>query len=188
MAPVSAVTRPKMTYAEYRELERKAEFCHEFVDGEMIEMPGASKPHNIVTANVIATLHMALLDAPYEVYASQMRVRTADDTGCYPDVSVATDAPVLSDDYGDELLSPVLIVEVLSDSTESYDRGAKFEHYQTLESLQEYMLVDPRRAHVDVFRREGDGWKLRSYGAGARIELASVGAALDVDALYRKAL
>ncbi len=175
-----------MTYAEYRELERKAEFRHEFVDGEMIEMPGASKPHNIVTANVIREIGVALLDAPYEVYASQMRVRTADDTGCYPDVSVATDAPVVSDEYGDELLSPVLIVEVLSDSTESYDRGAKFEHYQTLPSLQEYLLVDPRRVHVDVFRREGDGWKLRAYGAGATLDLASVGATLAVDELYRK--
>jgi Uma2 family endonuclease len=172
-----------MTYAEYRELERRSEFRHEFIDGEMIEMPGASRPHNIVTATLIRLIGNAVVDKPFEVYASQMRVRTADDTGAYPDISVASDAPVLGDDYGDELLSPILIVEVLSDSTESFDRGAKFEHYQTLASLEEYVLVDPRRAHVDVFRREHDGWKLRSYGAGATLELASVGATLAMDEL-----
>lgn len=149
-------------------------------------MSGARRRHNIVAANAISELRAALRDAPCEVYSSDMRVRTADGTAAYPDASVACGAPRFTDETEDELLNPVLVVEVLSESTEAYDRGEKFEHYRTIASLRQYLLVDPRRVHVDVFCREEDGWKLRSYGRGEALLLDAIGATLKVDELYLK--
>lgn len=187
MSDAGAIRSP-MSYEEYRALERASGTKHEFADGQMFSMAGGKRAHNVAAGNIIRALGNALASTPCQVYTSDMRVRTGDDVGAYPDASVACAEPLFTDELEDELLNPVLIVEVLSDSTEAYDRGKKFEHYQSIEPLRDYVLVDPRRVHVDVFTREGDGWKLRSFGAGEEVRLRSVNAVLSVDPLYAKVI
>ena len=143
-------------------LERKAELKSEYYRGEMFARAGASQAHNLLAGNLFADLHNQLRRRPSLVYSSDMRVRVSA-TGLYacPDVSVVCGQPHLADDQADVLLNPTLIAEVLSPSTEAYDRGLKFEHYRAIESLFEYLLVARERVHVDLYRRQPDGqWRL----------------------------
>src|ERR1051325_5141739 len=122
-----------LTPEEYLAIERKSEVKHEYFAGEMFAMVGASKWHNLIAANVIRVLGNQLLDRPCNVYPSDMRVK-ARATGMYtyPDVVVACAEEQFDDAERDTLLNPVVIIEVLSESTEAYDRGRKFEHYQSI--------------------------------------------------------
>ena len=131
-----------LTPEEYLAIERKSETKGEFYSGEVFAMVGASKRHNLIAANVIRVLGNQLLDRPCNVYPSDMRVKvSATGKYTYPDVVVACEEELFDDEEKDTLLNPVLIIEVLSESTEAYDRGKKFEHYQYIESLTDYLLV-----------------------------------------------
>src|SRR5215216_7594453 len=133
---------------EYLAIERKSEIKHEFFAGEMFAMVGASKRHNLITANLIRILGNQLLERPCNVYPSDMRVKvSATGKYTYPDVVIACEEEKFDDAENDTLLNPVIIIEVLSESTEAYDRGKKFEQYQNIESLTEYLLIgqDPYR-------------------------------------------
>lgn len=180
--------RPRCSsYEEYQAFERASlEQKHEFVDGEIFAMAGGTYEHSRIATNIAAALVQALRDSPCIVNSSDMRVRTPRDRAYYPDVSALCGRPRFSDDTKDELLNPSLLVEVLSDSTEGYDRGKKFESYATIDCLREYLLVASDRVHVDHFVREGRGWHLQAYAAGQRVKLASVPCELDVDDVYRK--
>jgi Uma2 family endonuclease len=113
-----------------------------------------------------------------------LRVRTGDGVGAYPDVTVVCGEPRFTDGANDELLNPAVIVEVLSPSTESYDRGDKFAHYRSTESIREYVMIASDRRRVDVFVRRKDGvWELRSYAGGA-FELSTLPVRFEVEALY----
>jgi Uma2 family endonuclease len=128
---MSAVARePYLTAEEYLAIERRAETRSELIDGRMYAMAGASREHNLAAGNVFAGLHQRLRGSPCETYKV------------------------------DTLLNPLVIVEVLSESTESYDRGAEFEHYQRLSSLQEYVLVAQDRVRIDHYLRQGEQWLL----------------------------
>jgi Uma2 family endonuclease len=178
----------RVTYDEYRDRERLSTTKHEFVAGEIFAMAGGTYDHSTVAVNVVAALHGALRGSPCSALNSDMRVRTGDDTGAYPDASVACGERRFSDEVRDELLNPSVIVEVLSPSTEAYDRGDKFRHYQTIESLREYVLVSTTARRVEVFTRQEDGaWLLRTSSAGRTAELRSIGVSLAVDALYEGA-
>lgn len=175
------------SYAEYVVLERASETKHEFASGEVFAMAGGSRAHNLVAGNVTRVLGNLLSSRPCLVFNSDMRVRTGDGIGTYPDASALCGTPTFSDAIEDELLNPAVIVEVLSDSTERYDRGDKFEHYRTLASFTTYVLLSQARAHVEVFTKAADGsWSFREYGAGQVIELAELGVQLGVDELYAK--
>ena len=151
-------------------------------------MSGGTFDHSTIAVNVVVALHAALRESLCSTLNSDMRIRTGDDVGAYPDVSVVCGDRRFTDDTHDELLNPTVVVEVLSPSTEAYDRGEKFIHYQTIESLREYVLVSTATRRVDVFTRQGAGaWLLRSFPAGTSVELSSVGARLPVDALYQNA-
>src|SRR5438045_3509978 len=115
-----------MTYEEYRAFERSSSTKHEFVGGEVFAMSDGTFDHSTIAANVIATLHPALRESGCATLTSDMRVRTGDDVGAYPDVSVVCGERRFSDNTRDELLNPTVLVEVLSPSTEAYDRGDKF--------------------------------------------------------------
>ncbi len=180
-----APKRP-MTHEEYLAFERSSRAKHELVDGEVFAMSGARRAHNRVAANVITELSNALRDRPCTVYTSDQRVRAGDGSAHYPDVSALCGDERFTDDEEDELTNPTLIVEVLSRTTEGYDRGDKFAHYRSIPSLREYVLASSDKTRVEVFVREADGWKLRTYGPGETFELASLGCALSVDELYRK--
>lgn len=175
------------TYEEYVAFERSSETKHEFVDGELFAMSGAKKTHNLIAVNLMTVLASALADRPCLVFNSDMRVKTGDAKGTYPDVSALCGEPRFSDGEEDELLNPEVIIEVLSPTTEAYDRGEKFDHYRTIDSLRTYVLVSTQRRHIDVFQRgEGGDWSFHAYSDGETVPLPALGCSLAVDDAYRK--
>ncbi len=178
----------KVTYAEYLAAERSAEVKHEFLDGEIYAMSGGRPEHGLLAGNMIRLLGNHLLDRPSVVYTSDVRVRIeAVNVGTYPDVSVVCGPVVPAVDDSDAITNPVLLVEVLSDSTERYDRGEKFGFYQRIPSLLEYVLVSQHRQRVEVYRRtEGKHWDYAEYEAGDSVTLASIQGELAVNEIYRK--
>ena len=158
MATPAAQTR--LTPEEYIAFERKAlpdaEIVrHEYINGELIAMSGASRAHNLITINISTALHSRLRGSECETYANEMRVSTPTTTSYfYPDVVVVCEEPRFEDDVFDTLLNPIILVEVLSPSTEVYDRREKFAHYRQLASLQEYILVTQDKVLGEHYRRQ----------------------------------
>jgi Uma2 family endonuclease len=179
----------RFTPAQYLELERKAQDKSEYFRGEIYPMCGASREHNLITGNVGTALHRQLRHRPCEVYQSNMRVKVSP-TGLYtyPDVVVVCGAPRFEDAELDTLLNPTVLVEVLSESTEAYDRGAKFEQYRTLDSLMDYLLIAQDRCHVEHFARQPDGrWLLaEAKGLQDMIRIGSVECDLVLAEVYEK--
>ncbi|HEU4731912.1 MAG TPA: Uma2 family endonuclease [Kofleriaceae bacterium] len=183
----------RMTYADYLALEASSEVKHEYIDGEVFAMAGGSITHGALAAATISALSAALRDRPCRVLSSDVRVRSkATGLATYPDVTVVCHKIEVGDDDPQGVLNPVLIVEVLSDSTEAYDRGAKAAHYRRIPSLREYVLVGQGEPLSEVHRRNERGnWELFVEARRGQIaELTSCGApiALDVDAIYRDPL
>ncbi len=185
----SALPVPWLSPEEYLALERQAPFRSEYHDGDVFAMTGASFPHNVITANVVGELRQRLKASPCQTVPSDLRVRIAQPNAyVYPDVTVACPPIELEDAQGDTLLNPVVLVEVLSDSTEAYDRGRKFAYYRQLPSLREYLLVSQHEARVDHYLRAGDGtWNLRAVeGLAAVLRLESLGCELPLAEIYAK--
>jgi len=174
---------------EYLARERRAEIKSEYHDGEVSAMSGASRAHNLIVTNFVRELSLRLRDRDCEVYPSDMRVKV-DPTGLYtyPDVIVVCGEPVFEDEHVDTLLNPTLLVEVLSTSTEAYDRGKKFEHYRKLETLQGVVLVAQDEVHAERFTRQPDGqWLLgEASGLEAALHLASIDVTLPLADIYDK--
>lgn len=181
---VSHAPGTPLTLDEFRAFERSSESKHEFVDGVVYAMIGGTAAHNRVAANVIVALGIAFRGRRCSVFTSDQRVVNADGTACYPDVSALCGEPVFSDGVQDELLNPGVIFEVLSESSEAYDRGEKFTRYSSSPTLQEYILIDPRRVRIETFTRENDGWKLRRYGQNDTVPIKSVGVELRAADVY----
>ena len=154
---MSSQVKVYYTPDEYLALERKAEYKSEYFGGEIFAMTGASRKHNLVAGNIFAALHLQLKKRPCEIYPSDMRVKVSP-TGLYtyPDVAVVCGEPMFDDEQRDTLLNPTVLVEVLSKSTASYDRGEKFEHYRKIKSLAEYLVVAQDKYHVEHYTRQSD--------------------------------
>ncbi len=186
---MSTQPKPFITPEQYLEIERAAEFKSEYFAGEMFAMAGAVRTHNLLAINAAREISTQLRKRSYEAYAADMRVLVpATGLYTYPDlVAVCGERKVL-DSKQDTLLNPNLIVEVLSPTTEAYDRGRKFEHYRSIESLREYLLVASDRIHADLFVRQPDGrWLLTSAGTlEDSLELQSVDCRLNLADLYEK--
>jgi Uma2 family endonuclease len=185
VAMASAALKTHYTPQDYLSLERQADSKSEYLDGIIVAMAGASREHNLIAGNLAGEVRAQLKNRSCESYTSDMRVLVSR-TGLYtyPDVTVVCGKPELEDDT---LLNPQVIFEVLSPSTEAYDRGQKFHHYQTIPSFREYVLVSQHEVHIDHFVKQPDGtWLLRSLGKGQSIELSSVGCSLRVDEVYLK--
>jgi len=183
-----AALRTKVSEQEYLAFERAAEERHEYADGEIFAMSGGTREHSLLASNVVGELHAALLERLCEAHGSDMRIHIPS-TGryTYADALVVCGEPVFTDEVRDTLVNPTVIVEVLSDSTEKYDRGDKFEQYQTIASLRDYLLVSQKKVRVEHFCKQADGtWVLRALGPGDRVVLASVGCELAVDRVYLK--
>jgi Uma2 family endonuclease len=186
---MSTHPRTLLTPQEYLEIERKAEFRSEYHAGEMFAMAGATRAHNLVDTNAVAELRDQLRHSPCEVYSKDMRVYIpAADLYTYPDIVVVCDKPRFADEEFDTLLSSVLLGEVLSPSTEVYDRTDKFEMYQTIPSLQEYLLLAANRMHGDLFTRQSDGkWLLAQTSREEDfIEFSSIPCRLALRDVYEK--
>jgi Uma2 family endonuclease len=186
MATASNIKR--YTPEEYLALERKAEFKSEYCNGFITAMSGSSRKHNLVAGNIYAVVWNQLRDRPCEVYVGDMRVRTSP-TGlyAYPDVVAVCGEPAFLDDELDTLLNPTLIVEILSPSTEDYDREGKFEHYRALKSLKEYVLVAQDRVLVELRARRGRKWASTVYrNIEETLVLESIGCAIPLRDIYAK--
>jgi Uma2 family endonuclease len=181
--------KKRWTVEEYLEFERSSELRHEFLDGEVFAMVGASQEHNLISTNTVTHLHSQLRRPPCRIYASDMRVKVRS-TGlyAYPDIVVTCEEPLLEDSAKDTLLNPALIIEILSPSTERYDRGLKFQHYRAIETLQEYVLIAQDAPRVERFARTSPGqWLLsEAVGLDSSIELASIGCVLRLADVYEQ--
>jgi Uma2 family endonuclease len=178
-----------LTPEEYLASERASEFKHEYRNGEMIPMTGASRRHNLIVGNILAILHPQLRKRPCEIYPSDMRVKVVQ-TGLYtyPDIVVVCERPRLEDAVKDTLLNPTVIVEVLSKSTGGYDRGEKFEHYRTIASLADYLLVAQDKILVEHYVRQTSGsWLFSEFKMEVQvIPIHSIGCTMLVEEIYEK--
>jgi len=174
---------------EYLAAERKAETKSEYFGGEVFATVGASRRHNLIAANIIRVLGNGLLDRPCNVYPSDMRVKvSATEKYTYPDVVVACEPEQFDDAENDTLLNPVVIIEVLSTSTEAYDRGKKFEQYQQIASLTEYILVAQEPYRIEQYVRQSDKeWRYSEYhDAEEMIKIRVIGCELALKEVYAK--
>jgi Uma2 family endonuclease len=181
----------KLTYADYLALEEKSlDTKHELIDGEITAMAGGTPDHGALAMAFGRLVQNALGDRPCRVYSSDVRVRVrATGMAAYPDLSVVCGRLETDPDDALAITNPVVIVEVLSDSTEARDRGVKAAHYRHLESLREYVLVSQRERRIEVHRRNEAGrWELFEYEGGQRVELVSLGCVVPLDEVYRDPL
>ena len=185
---MSALSKTFLTAEEYLEFERKVEYKSEYYLGEIFAMAGASYAHNLLVGHLVRELGQQLRSRPCSVLPSDMRVRVSPaGLYTYPDVVVVCGEPQFPDEQKDTLLNPSLLVEVLSPSTEAYDLGRKFEHYRSIESLGEYLVVATDRIHANLFTRQADGWLLTSASRMEdSLDLQSVGCRLTLADLYEK--
>ncbi|HEX2906142.1 MAG TPA: Uma2 family endonuclease [Phototrophicaceae bacterium] len=176
-----------MTPEEYLAFDRASEIKHEYYDGEIVAMTGAKKNHNLVAMSTGAALYSQLRQRPCEIYPSDMRVKTGDGQYTYPDISLVCGESVFEDDRDDTLLNPLVIIEILSPSTETYDRGRKFQHYRTLASLQEYLLIAQDSVRVEHYTRQGEQWLLTdATSLDDILTLPSVDCTLALRDVYEK--
>lgn len=175
-----------LSHAEYLEGEKVSEIKHEYVEGEVYAMSGASKTHGRIAMNLALALGNHLRGHPCEVFASDVKVFVeAADAFYYPDLVVVCDDPDRKDRY--VFQHPKVIVEILSPSTELVDRGRKFTHFRTLPSLQEYVIVSQDRMQVEAYRRQDPHtWILRPCGDGDVVEIPSLGFSCPVAQLYER--
>lgn len=186
---MSAVPKAKLTVAEYLALERRAEFKSEFYDGEMFAMAGASLARNIITENLSVRIGGQMLGGPCQTFSRDLRVRI-ERTGlyCYPDLVIVCGEPQTAEEDKDTLVNPRVVVEVLSPSTERYDRTTKFRHYKQLPSVQEYVLVAQDEPLCERYVRQADGaWAhVEFVGLDAALELVSVPVAVPLADVYAR--
>ena len=185
--PVSALRNPWFSPQEYLALERAAETRSEYVDGEIFAMAGGTLRQGVIALNTAGEIRSALKDRPCLALGSDMKVWIeAANTFVYPDVSGLCGPLETYDGVKDAYKNPSFIIEVLSDSTETYDRGGKFHRYQTLPSLREYILISQRSIAVDVFRRHGGEWLYHSLQQPSDLlKIDSVGCSIPLAEIYR---
>jgi Uma2 family endonuclease len=178
------------TFAEYLKQEKQSQIKHELLDGEIFAMAGGTIEHARLASKIDRLLGNQLQGRPCEAFSSDLRIRVlATGLGTYPDLSIVCGHIETDPEDRDTLVNPIVLVEVLSDSTEAHDRGDKFAHYRRIPSLREYVLVSQHEPRIEVFRRnEGGSWTLYEAGQGQVAKLASIDCQLAVDEVYENAL
>lgn len=182
--------QPQKYYSEqeYLEIERDADYKSEYYNGEIFAMAGAGHNHNRIVENLTGECYIAFKGKSCRTYSSDQRIHIPE-TGLYtyPDLLIVCDKNQYIDDKKDTILNPTVIIEVLSESTEAYDRGQKFHFYRSITSLQEYVLINSRSFAAEVFRKNEEGlWVLASeaYNLNNTLEIASVGLKLSMTDIY----
>ncbi len=177
-----------VTPEQYLALERQATHKSEYINGHVVAMAGASRAHNLIAGNIYREVSSQLKGKPCEAYISDMRVKVAaTHLYTYPDIVAVCGDIEFDDKHGDTLLNPMVIIEVLSASTEAYDRGDKFAHYRRLTALQDYLLVSQKKACVEHYFRQGRQWILSEYNRlDDEVALASIACKLVVRDIYDK--
>lgn len=180
---MTALPQPRISLQAYIEWENAQVEKHEFYKGEVFAMVGGRRVHGRVVGNIARELGVRLKGSPCQVFAESMKVQIGDDTVLYPDVFVTCDRADLATDL--IFRAPTLVIEVLSPSSQSYDRSQKFALYRRIPSLREYILVDPDTRRVDGFRRDEQGqWVLHDMSDGDALEAASVGASVPLAEVF----
>ena len=186
---MSAQRTPFLSPAEYLEQERRAERKSEYFQGEVFAMAGASRRHGLIVTNLIRELGQQLKGKPCEVYSSDLRLRVTPAGICtYPDVMVVCGEVQFADDQKDTVLNPVVLIEVLSESTRDYDRGRKFEYYRTLPTLRDYLTVAQDKPHIEHWTRQQEdrGTLVEFNHPGQTIPLESIACVLPLAEIYDK--
>ena len=177
----------RLSIAEYLERERHAEFKSEYFDGEIFAMAGGSLNHSLIAANLIREIGLALKDRQCIVATGDLRVKV-DATGLYtyPDATIVCGDLEFDDEKRDTVLNPTVLVEVLSESTEKYDRGRKSQHYRRIPSLKALVLVSHEDFHVEWYTRESDSWLLNERtGLDQELDIQSLGIRISLAEIYR---
>ncbi len=184
----SVAIQTQLSPEEYITRERKAITKSEYVSGKIIAVAGASYQHTVITMNISGELYGQLKDRECTVHTNDMRVKaSATSSYFYPDIVVVCDKPRFEDNTFDILLNPIVIIEVLSASTEDDDRIDKFSHYQKLTTLQEYILVSQDEAHVEHYKRHGTLWKPTEFRSLENVlSLTSIVCELFLTDIYRR--
>lgn len=185
------VAKPQKYYSseEYLTLEEAADYKSEYYQGEIFAMSGASVNHNRIAGNVHAALNNAFDAKPCEAFMGDVRLLVKKNgLYTYPDVMVVCGQLEFAEGRTDTLTNPIVIVEVLSKSTQDYDRGAKFELYRAIETLQDYVLIDQARIHVEYFRKLEDGrWLLQEFNQlEAILRIEAVGVEIPLSRVYQR--
>ena len=178
----------QMTYAAYLAAERTSSIKHEYINGRVYAMAGGSPEHARLAQAMGGELRQALRGKPCATFSSDLRVRiVATGRSTYPDVTVVCGGIERTDDDDDAVINPTVIVEVLSESTETDDRSDKWAHYQRIPTLREYVLITQQRARIEVFSRESANpavWRYEDHGAGAAMVLPSLDITIRIDDVY----
>ncbi len=179
----------KISPDEYLASERESEIRNEYFDGEIFAMAGASREHNQISSNIVRVLGSQLLEKPCNIFSSDMKVRM-EEIGkySYPDIVIVCEKEEYEDENNDVLLNPIVIMEILSDSTEAYDRGDKFSHYQTLNSFVEYVLISQYHCGVEKFaRQDNQTWIYSKYQTMEQVVgIETINCVLPLSEIYRK--
>lgn len=184
---MAALHKRKATLEDYFELESTSEFKHQYINGEIFAMAGAKRKHNVIASSTNRYLHDKALAGGCEIYPGDMRLSTPQGIYTYPDVMIVCGKPEISVEKGVETVhNPIVIIEILSPSTENYDRGTKFRHYRSIPSLQTYLLIDQEVPHVEMHTRQSDdSWLLRdTIGLESAIRIESLDATLRLRDIY----
>lgn len=174
---MSALPQPRFfTNSEYLLLEEQSAYKSQFYHGEILAMAGASRRHNLIEMNLAANLHAQLRKKPCEIYQNDMRVKVSDDFYTYPDIVIVCGEPQFERKNGESLLNPTVLIEVLSKSTEQFDRGEKSRQYRSLSSLQEIVLISQDRAQIEL-------WTRQAHGAWLITEITGLSEILKLDSI-----
>jgi Uma2 family endonuclease len=186
---MTAQRKPYLTEQEYMVFERDSMTKHEYYDGQIYAMAGASRIHNLIVGNTLAALHGQLRRTPCQIFPNDMRVKVQK-TGLhtYPDLVILCGAPHFTDDALDTLLNPLVLIEILSPSTERYDRGLKFQHYRTIATLQAYILIAQDQQQIEQYTKQANGqWVLQeATSSEASITIAAIQSTLVLADVYEK--
>jgi Uma2 family endonuclease len=182
-----AATVAELSYADYLALERSTDLRYEWVDGVAYAMAGGSPAHSLLCSRILVELARILGEGPCNAYTSDLKIRPRKIRfASYADVAVVCGEVETHEDDPNAILNPTVLVEVLSDSTESWDRTGKFKRYRKLETLRDYVLVSQHERSVEVYSRGASGvWELREAGEGESAPLSAFPDGLDVDRVYR---
>ncbi|MCB1178231.1 MAG: Uma2 family endonuclease [Leptospiraceae bacterium] len=176
----------KVSEEEYLELERKADIKSEYYNGEMFAMAGASLQHNQIVSNLIQLIGAKLKNSPCKVFPSDLRLNIKKSgLFTYPDLSIVCGKPILLDNKFDTLTNPTVLIEVLSPSTQDYDKGSKFTFYREIDSLKEYILVDSIKYKVEKFKKleQGD-WLFTETKEDEELKIESIDCTLSLKDIY----
>jgi len=174
---------------EYLNIERRATFRSEYINGEMFAMAGATRQHNRIASNVVSEINQRIKSRDCNIYSSDLRVHVPS-TGyfTYPDIVITCGKEEFTDDYNDVLVNPLVIMEILSDSTAAIDRGRKFEQYRELASFAEYLLIEQRVPRIEQYiLQDSQDWMYRDIrGIDGQVRIEKIDCTLLMSDIYHK--